>query len=95
MDETNVMTDEQLIEEYSKEVWGDLYTPERKFTVEMLIDQSRKFREITGELSELRRKAIHEGYDRGIKMAEDHKVTIETLRNMTIQQLANLIGTDD
>jgi hypothetical protein len=89
------MTDEQLIEEYSKEVLGSLYTPDCKFTVEKLIEQSRKFREINGELTELRKKAYKEGFDRGIRVAERHKIPIETLKLLTIQQIANLIETDD
>lgn len=30
-----------------------------------------------------------------MRMAERHKVPIETLRLLTIEQLANLIGSDD
>lgn len=89
------MTDEQLIEEYSKEIFGDLYTPECKITVEKLIEHSRKFREINGELTKVSAKAHKEGFDAGMRMTERNKVPIETLRLLTIQQLANLIGTDD
>ena len=89
------ITDEQLIEEYSKEIFGALYTPECKISVERLIEHSRKFREINGELNEVRKKAYKEGFDSGMRMAERHKVPIETLKLLTIQQIANLIGTDD
>jgi len=85
------MTDEQLIEEYSKEVLGSLYTPEYKFTVEKLIEHSRKFRKINGELTEIRKKAYKEGFNRGMRVADRHKIPIETLKLMTIKQLANLI----
>ena len=89
------MTDEQLIEEYSKEIFGSLYTPEYKITVERLIEHSRKLREINGELIEVRKEAYKEGFDSGMRMSERHKVPIETLKLLTIQQLANLIGNDD
>lgn len=89
------MTDEQLIEEYSKEIFGALYTPECKISVERLIEHSRKFREINGELTEVRKEAYKEGFDSGMRMAERHKVPIETLKHLTIQQITNLIGTDD
>ena len=86
------MTDEQLIEEYSREVLGSLYRPEDGFTVEKLIENSRKLREINRDLTEVRSKAYKEGFDSGMRMAERHKVPIETLKLLTIQQLANLIG---
>jgi len=89
------MTDEQLIEEYSKEIFGFLYTPECKISVERLIEHSRKLREINGDLTELRSKAYKEGFDRGMRVSERHKVPIETLKLLTIQQLANLIESDD
>lgn len=92
------MTDEQLIEEYAREIFGVHYTPcipEYNMTVEKLIEHSRKYREINRELTELRKKAYREGFDRGMKLAEENKVHIDTLRHMTVQQLANLIGTDD
>jgi len=89
------MTDDQLIEEYSKEIFGSLYTPERKISVEKLIEHSRKLREINGKLTEVRKEAYKEGFDRGMRIAERHKVPIETLKLLTIQQIANLIGTDE
>ena len=88
------MTDEQLIEDYSKEIFGALYSP-GKLTVARLIEHSRKLREINGDLTEVRAKAYKEGFDSGMRMAERHKVPIETLKLLTIQQIANLIGTDD
>jgi hypothetical protein len=89
------MTDEQLIEEYSKELLGSLYTPECKISVEKLIEHSRRLRKINEELTEVRKEAYKEGFDSGMRMAERHKVPIETLKLLTIQQIANLIGTDD
>jgi hypothetical protein len=89
------MTNDQLIEEYSKEIFGALYTPECKLTVEKLIEHSRRLREINGELTEVRKKAYKEGFDSGMRMAEKHKVPIETLKLLTIKQLANLIESDD
>jgi|688.fasta_scaffold213584_1 hypothetical protein len=90
-----IMTDDQLIEEYSKEIFGFLYTPECKISVEKLIEHSRRLRKINGELTEVRKKAYKEGFDSGMRMAERHKVPIETLKLLTIKQLANLIETYD
>lgn len=92
------MTDEQLIEDYSKEIFGALYSPGKpdyKITVERLIEHSRKLREINGDLTKVGAEAYKEGFDSGMRMAERHKVPIETLKLLTIQQIANLIGTDD
>ena len=89
------MTDDQLIEEYSKEIFGALYTPECKISVERLIEHSRKLKKINGELTEVRKEAYKEGFDSGMRMAERHKVPIETLKLLTIKQLANLIESDD
>jgi hypothetical protein len=89
------MTDEQMIEEYSKEVLGSLYSPDCKFTVERLIGHSRKYREINGDLTELRKKAYKEGFDRGMRAADSRKMPIETLKLLTIKQLANWIESDD
>ena len=92
------MTDEQLIEEYSKEIFGALYAPDKpeyKITVEKLIEHSRRLREINRELTEVRFKAHKDGFDSGMRMADRHKIDIETLKLLTIKQLANWIGTDD
>jgi len=89
------MTDEQLIEEYSKEIFGFLYTLECKISVKRLIEDSRKLREINGDLTKLRSKAYKEGFDHGMRVSERHKVPIETLKLLTIQQLANLIGDEN
>ena len=93
--QTLIMTDEQLIEEYSKEIFGALYTPECKITVERLIEHSRKLREINRELTEVHKKAFKEGFDSGMRMAERNKIDIETLKLLTIKQLANWIESDD
>ena len=92
------MTDEQLIEEYSKEIFGTLYSPDKpeyKITVEKLIEHSRRLREIKWELKEVRSKAHKEGFDSGMRMAERHKIDIETLKLLTIKQLANWIESND
>lgn len=90
--------EEKLLEEYSKEIFGTLYTPcspEYRITVEKLIEHSRKYREINRELTEIRKKANQEGFVSGMRLAERHKIDIETLKLMTIKQLANWIGTDE
>ena len=92
------MTDEQLIEEYSKEIFGALYSPDKpeyKITVEKLIEHSRRLREINGELTKVSAEAYKEGFDKGMRMAERNKIDIETLKLLTIKQLANWIESDD
>ena len=96
--QTLIMTDEQLIEEYAREIFGVHYTPclpQYNITVEKLIEHSRKLREINKELTEIRKKAYEEGFDSGMRMAERNKIDIETLQSMNIKQLANWIESFD
>jgi hypothetical protein len=86
------MTDEQLIEEYSKEIFGVLYTPECKITVSRLIEHSRRYRELKKDTTAEFKRAYEEGFKRGTERAEEETVSLGTLRDMTVQQLANLIG---
>lgn len=88
------MTDEQLIEEYSKEIFGSLYTPECKISVERLIEHSRRYRELKKDTTAEFKRAYQEGFKRGTERAEEETVPLGTLRDMTVLQLANLIGTD-
>jgi hypothetical protein len=89
------MNDEQLIEEYSKEIFGALYTPECKITVSRLIEHSRKYRELTKDTTAEFKRAYEDGFKRGMERASEETVSLGTLRDMTVQQLTNLIGTDD
>jgi flagellar biosynthesis/type III secretory pathway protein FliH len=86
------MTDEQLIEEYSKEIFGVLYTPECKITVSRLIEHSRRYRELKKDTTAGFKRGYEEGFKRGTERAEEETVSLGTLRDMTVQQLANLIG---
>ena len=93
------MTDEQLLEEYSKEVFKEYYNPAKKLTVAELIKSHRHLREKSAEWNEAHRDAKKEGYkcgyDWGVKNAAENTIQFKDLRKMTIQDLANLIGTDD
>lgn len=89
------MTDEQLIEEYSKEVLGSLYSPDCKLTVSRLIEHSRRYRELNKDSTAEFKRAYEEGFKRGMERASEETVSLGTLRDMTVQQLANLIGTDN
>ena len=94
-----MMTDEQLLEEYSKEIYGNLYHPSDNLTVAQLIDSHRTLRNLNrewnGVFAEARAKGYKFGYDLGVKNAADNTIQYEDLRKMTIQELANIIGTDD
>lgn len=94
-----MMTDEQLLEEYSKEIYGNIYSPSDNLTVAQLIDSHRTLREWNRERTEgmldAQKEGYKYGYDLGIKNAADNTIQYEDLRKMTVQELANLIGTDD
>lgn len=92
------MTDEQLLEEYSKEILGSIYHPSNNFTVARLIDSHRYLRQLNrewnGAFNEARTEGYKCGYDWGVKNVTDNTIQYEDLRKMTIQELANLIGED-
>jgi hypothetical protein len=87
--------DEQLIEEYSKEVLGSLYSPDCKLTVARLIEHSRRYRELKKDTTAEFKRAYENGFKRGTERAEEETVPLGTLRDMTVQELANLIGDEN
>jgi hypothetical protein len=94
------MTDEQLLEEYSKEIHKEYYNSRAdKMTVARLIESHRYLRQLNiewnGAFDEARVKGYNAGYEWGVKTAEANSIQYEDLRKMTIQQLVNFIGTDD
>jgi len=90
------MTDKQLLEEYSKEIYGNRYHPLDNFTVARLIESHRRLRNLnSGAFNEERKEGYKCGYDWGVKNSARDSIMLEDLRKMTIQELANLIGTDD
>lgn len=93
------MTDEQLLEEYTKEILGSIYHPSKNLTVARLIDSHRTLRNLNrewnGAFAEAREKGYKNGYDWGVKCAAENTIQYEDLRKMTVQELANIIGTDD
>ena len=93
------MTDKQLLEEYSKEILGNLYTPSDNLTVDRLIGSHRHLRQLNiernGVFDEARKKGYDAGYQWGVKNAAENSITLDKLRKMTIQELTNLIGIDD
>ena len=92
------MTDEQLLEEYSKEIHGE-YEKYNKMTLTRLIESHRHLRQLNiewnGAFDEARVKGYNAGYEWGVRNASAFSITHEELRKMTIQELTNLIGTDD
>jgi hypothetical protein len=95
------MTDEQLLEEYNKEIHGQYayLTKKGEMTVARLIESHRYLRNLNiernGVFDEARKEGYKQGYEWGIKTVEANAIQYEDLRKMTIQELANFIGTDD
>ena len=95
-----MITDEQLLEEYSKEIHKEYYNSHtNKMTVARLIESHRSLRQLNiewnGAFDEARVKGYNAGYEWGIKNVEANSITLDELRKMTIQELTNLIGTDN
>lgn len=92
------MSDEQLLEEYNKEIHKQ-YAKQGEMTVARLIESHRYLRQKNKEwneaFSEAKAKGYNVGYEWGVKNAAANSITLDELRKMTIQELANLIGTDD
>ena len=94
------MTDEQLLEEYSKEILGNLYYGTTdNITVAGLIESHRHLRQKNVEwskaYSEEGAKGYKIGYEWAVKNAAKNTIMLEDLGKMTLQEIANLIGTDD
>lgn len=92
------MTETELLEEYNKEIHGK-YAKRGEMTVARLIESHRRLRQLNiernGVYNEARKEGYKNGYERGVKNVEANTIQYEDLRKMTIQELANLIGTDD
>ena len=94
------MTDEQLLEEYGKEIHRGYYNSHTdKMNVARLIESHRHLRQLNiewnGAFNEAKKEGYKCGYDWGVKNSARDSIMLEDLRKMTIQDLANLIGTDD
>ena len=94
------MTDEQLLEEYTKEIHGThYYGSTDNMTVAHLIESHRALRHLNREWHvagvEARAEGYKHGYEFGVKEAAENTIMLEDLRKMNLQEIANLIGTDD
>ena len=94
------MTDKQLLEEYSKEIHGKYYYGTTdNITLVQLIESHRTLRNLNLEWHGAFREAQKEGYDfgykNGLENAVANSITLDELRKMTIQDLANLIGDEN
>ena len=93
------MTDEQLLEEYTKEIRGKYYYYNDNITVAELIESHRHLRqkniEWIGAYTYAQKEGYEYGYNLGLKRVEENTIQYGDLRKMTIQDLATLIGTDD
>jgi hypothetical protein len=93
------MTNEQLLEEYSKEIHKEHYNSSHNLNVAKLIESHRHLRNLNREWHGAFREAQKEGYDfgykQGLRNVQENTIMLEDLRKMTLQEIANLIGTDD
>ena len=94
------MTDEQLLEEYRKEIHGECAKSKfNEMTVAKLIGSHRNLRQLNiewnGAFDEARVKGYNAGYEWAVKNTAENTIMLEDLRKMTLQEIANLIGTDD
>ena len=94
------MTDKQLLEEYSKEIHGKYYYgTTNNITLVQLIESHRNLRNLNiewnGAYDEARVKGYNAGYEWAVKNTAENTIMLEDLRKMTLQEIANLIGTDD
>jgi hypothetical protein len=92
--------DKQLLEEYSKEIHGEYYNSTTdNMTLAKLIESHRHLRNLNREWYGAFREAQKEGYDfgykNGLENVQKNTIMLEDLRKMTLQEIANLIGTDD
>ena len=93
------MTDEQLLEEYTKEIHREYYNSADNMTVAKLIESHRHIRQLNiewnGAFDEARVKGYNAGYEWAVKNAAANSINLDELRKMTIQDLANLIGEEE
>jgi hypothetical protein len=92
--------DEQLLEEYTKEIHAKYYNSNTdNMTVAKLIESHRHLRNLNIEWNGAFREAQKEGYDfgykNGLRDVQENTIMLKDLRKMTLQEIANLIGTDD
>ena len=91
--------DERLLEEYTKEIHREYYNPNENMTVARLIEGHRSLRNLNleqnGVYDKAREEGYKNGYEWGVKNAAKNTIMFEDLRNMTIQDLANLIGDEN
>jgi hypothetical protein len=91
--------DEQLLEDYTKEIHGKYYHSDDNLTVSRLIKSHRNLRQLNikwnGAYQEARKEGYKNGYNFGVKDAAENTIMLEDLRKMTCQELANLIGDEN
>lgn len=92
------MNDTELLEAYNKEIHKQ-YAKQGEMTVARLIESHRRLRQLNiewnGAYDEARKKGYKNGYEWGMRNVEANTIQYKDLRKMTVQELANLIGTDD
>ena len=91
--------DERLLEEYTEEIHREYYNPNENMTLVRLIESHRSLRNLNieqnGVYDKAREEGYKNGYEWGVKKAAENTIMFEDLRNMTIQDLANLIGDEN
>jgi hypothetical protein len=92
------MSDEQLLKEYCKEI-SPASASCCSLTVAELIERHRRLRQKSIEWNDTYGKAAIKGYkagyEFGVQDAGKNVIKLQDLRKMTLEEIANLIGTDD
>lgn len=94
------MSDEELLVEYSKEIYGERYencwSP---MTLSQLIDAHRRLRQMNVETNEYRLQARDEGFKIGVEQGMAHVnrewIKVEDLKKMTMAQVAEMLYDGD
>lgn len=84
------------LEAYAEEIGSPAFSD---LTLDQLISSHRTLRERNRRTQEEYQKEMKAGYEYGVKLADknmsENTVKLEELRKMTLQEVANWIGTDD
>jgi hypothetical protein len=85
-------SDKRLLREYSIQIHGDA----NALTLKKLINSHKQIRKLRLEVEEERIKYFNDGYEHGkqagLKNIDASFIEIEKLKEMTMQEIANLIG---
>lgn len=89
-DYLSLLADRQKIEDYAASI--GLRGPVADFSVDVLIESHKKFRQQSQDLMALRQKAYEEGKQLGREFAlENEFITVARIRELTVKELMALL----